>query len=74
MARVDGRGSVAGCRGCLCAAGCVAPVDGEHPDAVAHFCREPDHLLLSPQVPRTPDATRASEIWCGRFAFAGKVL
>src|ERR1700729_2274495 len=33
-----------------------------------------DRLLISPQDLRTADATRASEIYAGRFAFAGKVV
>jgi uncharacterized heparinase superfamily protein len=33
-----------------------------------------DRLLIAPQDLRTTDATRASEIYAGRFAFAGKVI
>ncbi|MGE0564717.1 MAG: heparinase II/III family protein [Pseudolabrys sp.] len=33
-----------------------------------------DRLLVAPQDLRTADATRASEIYGGRFAFAGKVV
>ena len=33
-----------------------------------------DRLLIAPQDLRTTDATRASEIYAGRFAFAGKVV
>jgi uncharacterized heparinase superfamily protein len=33
-----------------------------------------DRLDISPQDLRTADATRASEIYAGRFAFAGKVV
>ncbi|MGE0061168.1 MAG: heparinase II/III family protein [Xanthobacteraceae bacterium] len=33
-----------------------------------------DRLLVAPQDLRTTDATRASEIYGGRFAFAGKVV
>ncbi len=33
-----------------------------------------DRLLIAPQDLRTTDATRASEIYSGRFAFAGKVV
>jgi uncharacterized heparinase superfamily protein len=33
-----------------------------------------DRLLIAPQDLRTADATRASEIYGGRFAFAGKVV
>src|SRR5665647_2804068 len=31
-----------------------------------------DRLVIAPQDLRTADATRASEIYAGRFAFAGK--
>jgi uncharacterized heparinase superfamily protein len=34
----------------------------------------PDRLLIAPQDLRTADATRAGEIYGGRFAFAGKVV
>jgi uncharacterized heparinase superfamily protein len=33
-----------------------------------------DRLLIAPQELRTADATRATEIYAGRFAFAGKVV
>jgi len=33
-----------------------------------------DRLLIAPQDLRTTDPTRASEIYAGRFAFAGKIL
>jgi uncharacterized heparinase superfamily protein len=33
-----------------------------------------DRLLIAPQDLRTADPTRASEIYAGRFAFAGKVV
>lgn len=33
-----------------------------------------DRLLIAPPELRTADATRASEIYAGRFAFAGKVV
>jgi uncharacterized heparinase superfamily protein len=33
-----------------------------------------DRLLIAPQDLRTADATRANEIYAGRFAFAGKVV
>jgi uncharacterized heparinase superfamily protein len=36
--------------------------------------RKADRLLIAPQDLRTADATRASEIYSGRFAFAGKVV
>ena len=35
--------------------------------------RKADRLVIAPQDLRTTDATRASEIYSGRFAFAGKV-
>ena len=34
----------------------------------------PDRLLIAPQDLRIADSTRASEIYSGRFAFAGKVV
>jgi uncharacterized heparinase superfamily protein len=34
----------------------------------------PDRLVIAPQDVRTADATRASEIYAGRFAFGGKVV
>ena len=34
----------------------------------------PDRLLIAPQELRTGDPTLASEIYAGRFAFAGKVV
>src|ERR671923_44849 len=33
-----------------------------------------DRLVIAPQDLRTADATRASEIYSGRFSFAGKVV
>jgi len=36
--------------------------------------RKPERLLIAPQDLRTADGTRASEIYSGRFAFAGKVV
>jgi uncharacterized heparinase superfamily protein len=36
--------------------------------------RKADRLLVAPQDLRTTDATRASEIYAGRFVFAGKVV
>lgn len=33
-----------------------------------------DRLVIAPQDLRTADATRATEIYAGRFAFAGKVV
>jgi uncharacterized heparinase superfamily protein len=36
--------------------------------------RKTERLLIAPQDLRTADGTRASEIYAGRFAFAGKVV
>src|SRR5262249_41669514 len=36
--------------------------------------RKTDRLVIAPQDLRTSDATRASEIYSGRFVFAGKVV
>ncbi len=36
--------------------------------------RKVDRLLIAPQDLRTADGTRASEIYAGRYAFAGKVV
>jgi uncharacterized heparinase superfamily protein len=38
------------------------------------FPRSPDRLLIAPQDLRTADATRAAEIYAGRFSFGGKVV
>src|SRR5207237_8290349 len=38
------------------------------------FPTKTDRLLIAPQDLRTADATRAHEIYAGRFAFAGKVV
>jgi uncharacterized heparinase superfamily protein len=38
------------------------------------FAGKADRLVIAPQDLRTADATRASEIYAGRFAFAGKVV
>jgi uncharacterized heparinase superfamily protein len=35
---------------------------------------KPDRLLIAPQDLRTADATRVTEIYSGRFTFAGKVV
>src|SRR4051812_24929511 len=37
-------------------------------------CAMADRLLIAPQDLRTADPTRASEIYAGRFAFAGKIV
>ena len=38
------------------------------------FPGKTDRLIIAPQDLRTSDATRAAEIYSGRFAFAGKVV
>jgi len=38
------------------------------------FPGKTDRLIIAPQDLRTSDATRAAEIYAGRFAFAGKVV
>ena len=51
----------------------VSRVTG-HPLARWPFPSKADRLLIAPQDLRTADATRASEIYAGRFVFAGKVV
>jgi uncharacterized heparinase superfamily protein len=45
-----------------------------HPLLNWPFPAKTDRLVISPQDLRTADATRASEIYAGRFVFAGKVV
>jgi uncharacterized heparinase superfamily protein len=45
-----------------------------HPLLNWPFPAKTDRLVISPQDLRTADATRASEIYSGRFVFAGKVV
>jgi uncharacterized heparinase superfamily protein len=45
-----------------------------HPLLNWRFPGKTDRLLISPQDLRTADATLASEIYAGRFVFAGKVV
>jgi uncharacterized heparinase superfamily protein len=46
-----------------------------HPLVRLHFFPTgADRLLIAPQDLRTADPTRASEIYAGRFAFAGKIV
>jgi uncharacterized heparinase superfamily protein len=45
-----------------------------HPLLRWNFFPAGDRLLIAPQDLRTADPTRASEIYAGRFAFAGKVV
>ena len=50
------------------------PRDRASVDALAVFPGKTDRLVIAPQDLRTADATRASEIYAGRFVFAGKVV
>src|SRR5438093_7588441 len=45
-----------------------------HPLVRWNFFPAGERLLIAPQDLRTADPTRASEIYAGRFAFAGKVV
>ena len=45
-----------------------------HPLLNWSFPAKTDRLVISPQDLRTADSTRASEIYAGRFVFAGKVV
>jgi uncharacterized heparinase superfamily protein len=45
-----------------------------HPLLHWPFPGKTDRLVIAPQDLRTADATRASEIYAGRFVFAGKVV
>src|SRR5437016_2387811 len=45
-----------------------------HPLLRWRFTPAVDRLLIAPQDLRTADPTRASEIYAGRFAFAGKIV
>src|SRR5947208_3311400 len=45
-----------------------------HPLLRWPFPGKADRLVIAPQDLRTADATRAREIYAGRFAFAGKVV
>src|SRR6266849_2405001 len=47
---------------------------GGHPLVNWSIPAKIDRLVISPQDLRTADATRASEIYAGRFVFAGKVV
>jgi uncharacterized heparinase superfamily protein len=51
----------------------ISRVSG-HPLLHWPFPAKTDRLVISPQDLRTADATRASEIYAGRFVFAGKVV
>jgi uncharacterized heparinase superfamily protein len=54
---------------------CVVGGIGAHPLLRWRFgSAKTDRLIIAPQDLRTADATRASEIYAGRFAFAGKVV
>ena len=45
-----------------------------HPLIRWNFPGKADRLVIAPQDLRTADGTRASEVYAGRFAFAGKVV
>src|SRR5205085_3001792 len=45
-----------------------------HPLMRWPFPAKAERLVIAPQDLRTADATRASEIYSGRFVFAGKVV
>jgi uncharacterized heparinase superfamily protein len=49
-------------------------INGYRPLAWPVAPHKNDRLLIAPQDLHTADATRASEIYSGRFAFAGKVV
>jgi uncharacterized heparinase superfamily protein len=49
-------------------------VAGNRLFALPGYFAKSERLLIAPQDMRTADATRASEIYAGRFAFAGKVV
>jgi len=53
----------------------LAGTVGTHPLLRWRFgSAKTDRLVIAPQDLRTADATRAAEIYAGRFAFAGKVV
>ena len=49
-------------------------INGFRPLAWPALPHKNDRLVIAPQDLRTADATRASEIYSGRFTFAGKVV
>ena len=62
---------------CCCAAGCGGSASCFIGHPLLRWRLGPikaDRLLIAPQELRTADATRATEIYSGRFAFAGKVV
>jgi uncharacterized heparinase superfamily protein len=52
----------------------AARINGYRPLASPFLPNKNDRLLIAPQDLRTADATHASEVYSGRFAFAGKVV
>jgi uncharacterized heparinase superfamily protein len=52
----------------------TARMNGYRPLASPFLPNKNDRLVIAPQDLRTADATYASEIYSGRFAFAGKVV
>ena len=52
----------------------AARINGHRPLSTPFLANKNDRLLIAPQDLRTADATQASEVYSGRFAFAGKVV
>jgi uncharacterized heparinase superfamily protein len=52
----------------------AARINGYRPLSGPFLASKNDRLLIAPQDLRTADATQASEVYSGRFAFAGKVV
>jgi uncharacterized heparinase superfamily protein len=52
----------------------AARINGYRPLSAPFLANKNDRLLIAPQDLRTADATQASEVYSGRFAFAGKVV
>jgi uncharacterized heparinase superfamily protein len=52
----------------------AARINGYRPHTSPFLPNKNDRLLIAPQDLRTADATHASEVYSGRFAFAGKVV
>jgi uncharacterized heparinase superfamily protein len=52
----------------------AARINGYRPLSTPFLANKNDRLLIAPQDLRTADATQASEVYSGRFAFAGKVV
>jgi uncharacterized heparinase superfamily protein len=52
----------------------AARINGYRPLSTPFLATKNDRLLIAPQDLRTADATQASEVYSGRFVFAGKVV